>query len=166
MTRVWLLPSPSSKLDSSDTSAALGVFSSGPSPSQTAVCLFWAERSLRSGGVLWSPGLKDWESPEPPLASPIPQPWRDPSFLRPPEPGRVAGIPGTEMSGSPFLPGTGDPGALLGSERRINSGNCWFHITVVQTTVPLITRASMLFQTETEKIINLLMAYIYKTNQY
>lgn len=135
----FLLPSASSKLDSSGASAAPGVFWSPPSPSQTTVWVFWAERSLRSGGVLWSPGLNDWESPEPPLANPSPQPWRDPSLRRPPDPGRVFGIPGTEMSGSTFLPGTGDPGALRGSEREINSGYCWFHITVVCTKVMVIT---------------------------
>lgn len=120
------LPSSSSMLSwlLSGASAAWGAFVSLFSPSQRTVEVFWLERSRRRGGVLWSPGLKDWETPEPPLANPSPQPWRDPSLRRPPEPERVTRVPGAEMSGSvwdwAFLMGEGETGALRGSETKCN----------------------------------------------
>lgn len=89
------------------------------SPSHRTAALFWLERSRWRGCVFWSPGLKDCETPEPALANPNPQPWRDPSLRRPPEPARVAGAPGRETSGSvwdaDFLRGEGETGALRGS---------------------------------------------------
>lgn len=104
----------------SGASAAWGGFVSPFSPSQRTDEVFWLERSRRRGGVFWSPGLNDWETPEPPLANPSPQPWRDPSLRRPPELVRMTGVPGTEMSGSvwdwAFLRGEGETGALRGSE--------------------------------------------------
>lgn len=93
-----------------------------PVPSHRMVEEFRLEPNLWRGGVLWSPGLKDWDTPEPPLVKPIPQPWREPSLRRPPDPERMARVPGTEMSGSgwclAFLTGDGDTGALRGSEIR------------------------------------------------
>lgn len=101
-------------------SAAGGALVSPLSPSQRTVEVFWLDCSRKRGGVLWSPGLKDWETPEPALARPMPHPWRDPSLRRPPEPERMAGLPGAEMSTSvwdgAFLNGDGDTGALRGSE--------------------------------------------------
>lgn len=87
--------------------------------SQWTELAFWLENSRSRGGVFWSPGLKDWETPDPPLVKPSPQPWREPSFRRPLEPEREAGLPGAEMSGSEcatFLTGEGETGALRGSE--------------------------------------------------
>lgn len=103
-------------------SAVLGELASPVSPSQWTVGVFWLERRRRRGATLWSPWLNDWETPEPPLANPSPQPWRDPSLRRPPEPERMVGVPGTEMSGSAFLMGEGEVGALRGSETVWN----WF----------------------------------------
>lgn len=118
------LPSSSSTLSwlVSDPSGSWGGPVWLPVLSHRMVEELWLEPNLWRGGVLWSPGLKDWDTPVPPLVKPIPQPWRDPSLRRPPDPERRAGVPGTEMSGSgwcpAFLTGDGETGALRGSEIR------------------------------------------------
>lgn len=113
----------------SAVSATCGPSVSLLSPSQRTVAEFWLEKSRWRGCALLSPGLKDWETPDPPLVNPSPYPWRDPSFRRPPEPERKAGDPGTEMSGSAwagaFLKGEGETGALRGSGKNMTLIHSW-----------------------------------------
>lgn len=121
----------------SGASSTWGAFVSLVSPSQRTVPGFWFEHSRWRGCVLLSPGLNDWETPDPPLLKPSPCPWRDPSLRRPPEPERKAGDPGTEMSASVWdgalLKGEGETGALRGSGKSMTLVNIGWNQTGIHT---------------------------------